>query len=159
VGLARSAGVAVLRGGQLVDAAMPHPSREVNDIAEDAQGGIWIARGGRSTSTLARFAAGNWREYGAPDGLPPGPVWQILFTRDGTQWVVLNDQLAWRPAGRALCSHRHCGVAPRGAGAGCARAPVAGAGQRHPAGDVERARARLGDARRRPQRTRAARAC
>jgi hypothetical protein len=36
VGLARSAGVAVLRGGQLVDAAMPHPSREVNDIAEDA---------------------------------------------------------------------------------------------------------------------------
>lgn len=115
VGLARSAGVAVLHGGQLVDAAMPHPSREVNDIAEDAQGGIWIARGGRSTSTLARFAAGRWREYGAADGLPAGAVWQILFTRDGTQWVVLNDQLAWRPAGQARFASTGIAVSPRAA--------------------------------------------
>ncbi len=94
VGLARGRGVAVLRDGRLVDARMPHPSREVNDIEEDAQGGIWIARGGRSTQGLARFHAGAWREFGPDDGLPAQPVWDLHLARDGAMWVALSQALA-----------------------------------------------------------------
>lgn len=94
VGLARGRGVAVLREGRLLDARMPHPSREVNDIEEDDQGGIWIARGGRSTLGLARFHAGAWREFGPDDGLPAQPVWDLHLARDGSMWVALSQALA-----------------------------------------------------------------
>jgi len=113
VGLARSGGVQVLRGGVLVDAGMPHPSREVNDIKEDPQGGIWIARGGRSSSTLARFYQGRWQEFGAESGLPASPVWQILFTRDGTQWVLLDDRLVLRRPGQARFEDSAMAILPR----------------------------------------------
>lgn len=113
VGLARSGGVQVLRGGALVDAGMPHPSREVNDIKEDPQGGIWIARGGRSSSTLARFYRGRWQEFGAESGLPASPVWQILFTRDGTQWVLLDDRLMLRRPGQSRFADSAIALLPR----------------------------------------------
>lgn len=96
VGLARGRGVAVLRNGQLIDAQMPNPSREVNDIEEDADGGIWVARGGRSERMLARFHQGRWQEFGTESGLPAQPVWDLLVTRDGTLWVVLSHALAFR---------------------------------------------------------------
>ena len=51
-GLARGRGVAVWRAGRLVDAAMPNPSREVNDIAGDRDGGVWVARGGREDALV-----------------------------------------------------------------------------------------------------------
>lgn len=101
VGLARSGGVARWRDGRLTDAAMPNPSREVNDVAEDREGGVWIARGGRERDTLARYASGRWRELGPADGVPSGPLWQVLPTRDGAVWLVLRDRLAVRPAGSA----------------------------------------------------------
>lgn len=99
VGLARGRGVMVMREGRLVDAGMPHPSREVNDIQEDAEGGIWVARGGRSDQGLARWHRGQWQEFGTESGLPAQPVWGLHMARDGTVWVVLSRTLAFRRAG------------------------------------------------------------
>lgn len=94
VGLGRGRGVARWRDGRLVDADMPNPSREVNDLQEDPQGGIWVARGGRSTAMLARFHDGRWEEPGPDTGLPAQPVWQLHFGRDGRLRVVLSGALA-----------------------------------------------------------------
>lgn len=91
VGLARSKGLLVFRNGRLADAGMPNPSREVNDIAIDRAGGVWVARGGRTQATLARFADGRWEEFGPGQGLPEQQVWRLLVTRDGTLWVVLAN--------------------------------------------------------------------
>ncbi|AJP73384.1 sensor histidine kinase [Sphingomonas hengshuiensis] len=99
VGLARGAGVLVYRGGRLLDPRMPDPSREVTDLAEDRDGALWVARGGRSRNTLARYWRGHWEEIGADWGLPEQPVWQMLFGRDGTMWVVLNDTVVRRRPG------------------------------------------------------------
>lgn len=104
VGLARGRGVAVLRGGQLVDAGMPNPSREVNDIREDAEGGLWVARGGRSEQGLARWFRGQWQEFGTDSGLPAQPVWGLHMARDGTVWAVLSRTLALRRPGDARFS-------------------------------------------------------
>ena len=98
-GLGRSGGVAVYRGGRLVDAHMPNPSREVTGLAEDGSGAIWVARGGRKRDTLARFDHGRWLEIGADWNLPQQEIWQILFARDGTMWVVLNDTVVRRRPG------------------------------------------------------------
>lgn len=94
VGLGRGRGVARWRDGRLVDARMPNPSREVNDLQEDPQGGIWVARGGRSTGMLARFHDERWEELGPDTGLPAQPVWQLHFGRDGRLRVVLSGALA-----------------------------------------------------------------
>jgi signal transduction histidine kinase len=107
VGLARGRGMAVFRKGRLVDAGMPHPSREVNDIEEDAEGGIWVARGGRSDLTLARFHDGVWQEFGAESGLPAQPVWDVHLARDGSLWVVLSSTLVYlRPGETHFTSTR-----------------------------------------------------
>ncbi len=113
VGLARGRGVAVLRDGQLVDAHMPHPSREVNDITEDAEGGIWVARGGRSDRLLARYHRGTWQEFGPESGLPAQPVWKLHVARDGTLWVVLSHTLAYRRPGETRFSTRELAITPR----------------------------------------------
>lgn len=101
VGLARGGGLAVWREGRLASAGMPNPSREVNDIAEDRQGGIWVARGGRTQNTVAQWSGGRWREYGTADGLPEQQAWQVLPTRDGALWVVASDTVVVRRPGAA----------------------------------------------------------
>lgn len=113
VGLARGRGVAVLRDGHLVDAQMPNPSREVNDIQEDGEGSIWVARGGRSDRMLARFHQGTWQELGPESGLPAQQVWNLLFARDGTLWVVLSNALAYRRPGEARFSVTGQAITPR----------------------------------------------
>lgn len=113
VGLARGRGVAVLRDGRLVDAQMPKPSREVNDIQEDAEGGIWVARGGRSDRMLARFHQGVWQEFGPESGLPAQQVWGLHFARDGTLWVVLSNTLAYRRPGETRFSSAGLVLTPR----------------------------------------------
>ncbi len=99
VGLARSGGVYVYRNGRLWDAHMPNPSREVTDVAQDRDGAIWVARGGRATNTVARYSHGRWEEIGAASGLPAQPVWQFLFGRDGTMWVLLSNAVVRKPPG------------------------------------------------------------
>ncbi|GAB4061642.1 two-component regulator propeller domain-containing protein [Uliginosibacterium sediminicola] len=107
VGLARGRGMAVFRKGRLIDAGMPHPSREVNDIEEDVEGGIWVARGGRSELTLARFHDGVWHEFSTESGLPAQPVWDLHIARDGTLWVVLSNTLVYlRPGETHFTSTR-----------------------------------------------------
>lgn len=99
LGLARGGGVAVYRRGHLVDARMPNPSREVTGLAEDRDGSIWVARGGRGDATLARWRGGRWQEVGAEAGLPPGRIWGLHASRDGALWVVLNDTIVVRRPG------------------------------------------------------------
>lgn len=113
VGLARGGGVAVFQDGQLRDTLMPHPSREVNDIQEDAEGGIWVARGGRSERTLARFHRGAWQELGPESGLPAQQVWGLHFARDGTMWVVLSHTLAYRKPGETRFRLTGLAITPR----------------------------------------------
>jgi signal transduction histidine kinase/ligand-binding sensor domain-containing protein len=113
VGLARGRGVAVYRDGRLDDARMPHPSREVTDIEEDAEGGVWVARGGRSTQVLARFFQGHWQEFGPESGLPEQPAWNLHVARDGTIWVVLSHALVYRRPGEPRFQLSGEGVGPR----------------------------------------------
>jgi len=113
VGLGRSGGVAVYRDGQLIDARMPNPSREVTSLAEDREGGIWVARGGRKRNTLARWHDGRWQEFGAEAGVPEQEVWQIFFSRDGVQWLVLGDTVLRRAPGQARFSATGVKVARR----------------------------------------------
>lgn len=113
VGLARGRGVARVDNGALLDMQMPNPSREVNDIQEDAQGGVWVVRGGRSDRTLARFHDGRWQEVGPEQGLPAQPAWALLFARDGTMWVVLSRTLAFRRPGDARFTDAGISVTPR----------------------------------------------
>lgn len=100
IGLARRKGVMVWKGGKLVSAGMPNPSREVNDIAEGPDGAIWISRGGRGTQSLARWHKGKWTEFDTASGLPEKPVWKPLFARDGTMWLTGEDAVYRKEAGR-----------------------------------------------------------
>ncbi|WP_285711265.1 sensor histidine kinase [Erythrobacter oryzae] len=100
IGLARRKGMLVWRGGQLADAGMPNPSREVNDIAEGPDGAIWVTRGGRGTKSLARFHKGRWTEFDAASGLPEKPVWNPLFASDGTLWLTAEDMVYRKKPGR-----------------------------------------------------------
>lgn len=99
IGLGRSRGLLVWRGGVLRPSGMPGVSREVNDIVEGPDGAIWVARGGRSVRSLARLAHGHWEEFDRTSGLPEQPVWNILFARDGTLWVVLDHAIYRRRPG------------------------------------------------------------
>lgn len=99
VGLGRSGGLAYYEGGQLRDARMPKPSREVTGIAETPDGAIWVARGGRFVDTLARFRDGRWEDIGEGWNFPSQRVWQILTARNGVLWVVLNDTIVRLPPG------------------------------------------------------------
>ena len=50
----------------------------------DAQGQLWLAAG---SSGLARYDGYELVVYGAEDGMPPGPLQQILLTDQGTLWL------------------------------------------------------------------------
>ncbi|WP_147160463.1 sensor histidine kinase [Novosphingobium sediminis] len=113
VGLARGQGLLVYRHGRLESAGMPNPSREINDMAEDRSGAIWVARGGRGVLSLARLAGGRWQEFGAASGLPEQPVWNLLVARDGTLWVVLERAIYRLPPGCARFQPTGLGVTPR----------------------------------------------
>ncbi|MDF8331717.1 sensor histidine kinase [Novosphingobium cyanobacteriorum] len=113
VGLARGQGLLVYREGALRPSAMPNPSREVNDIAEDRDGAIWVARGGRSVRSLARYSGGRWQEFDAASGLPDQPVWNLLVARDGTLWVVLEHAIYRRRPGAERFEPTGLAVPPR----------------------------------------------
>lgn len=123
VGLARGGGLLVYRRGHLLDAHMPRPSREVTALAEDRDGAIWVARGGRSTDTLARFRRGRWEEIGAARGLPRQRIWDLLAARDGTLWVALANTVLRLAPGAARFEDTGASVTPRAAPAGRCAAP------------------------------------
>lgn len=100
IGLARRRGMLVWRGGKLIDPGMPNPSREVNDIAQGPDGAIWVSRGGRSETSLARWHNGQWTEFDARSGLPEKPVWNPLFARDGTLWLTTEEAVYRKVAGQ-----------------------------------------------------------
>lgn len=100
IGLARRKGMMVWRGGRLIDAGMPNPSREVSDIAEGPDGAIWVTRGGRGTQSLARWHNGRWTQFDTRSGLPEKPAWHPLFARDGTLWLTIEDAV-YRKAANA----------------------------------------------------------
>lgn len=102
IGLARRKGVMVWKDGKLADAAMPDPSRQVNDIAQGPDGAIWVSRGGRSTKPLARWHKGRWTEFDTASGLPEKPVWHPFFASDGTLWLTTEDAVDRKEAGRDL---------------------------------------------------------
>lgn len=113
VGLGRGRGVMAWRGGRLVDMAMPHPSRQVTDMAQAPDGAIWVVRGGRSDSTLARHADGRWQEFDREAGLPPEQAWSTAFAADGAQWLASETRVLVRPAGAARFVDTGIAVTPR----------------------------------------------
>ncbi|WP_421836763.1 sensor histidine kinase [Novosphingobium sp.] len=113
IGLARGQGLLVWRQGQLRPSGMPNPSREVNDIVEGPDGAIWVARGGRTVRSLARFSGGRWEEFDSASGLPEQPIWNLLFARDGTLWVVLERTIYRRLPGRRTFEPTGLIVPPR----------------------------------------------
>ncbi|NKJ43992.1 sensor histidine kinase [Novosphingobium sp. SG720] len=113
VGLGRGRGVMAWRSGRLVDMAMPHPSRQVTDMAQAGDGAMWVVRGGRSESTLARYAAGRWQEFGKEAGLPAEPAWSTAFAADGTQWLATETRVLVRQAGATRFVDTGIAVTPR----------------------------------------------
>lgn len=113
IGLARGQGLLVWRGGKLLPSGMPHPSREVNDIVEAPDGAVWVARGGRTARSLARYAEGRWEEFDSTSGLPEQPIWNLLFARDGTLWVVLESSIYRRLPGHERFEATGLTVPPR----------------------------------------------
>ena len=113
IGLARRKGMLVLRGGKLASAAMPNPSREVNDIVEGPDGAIWVTRGGRATKSLARWHRGRWTEFDTSSGLPEQPAWNPLFTRDGTMWLTTDDAVYRKEPGRDRFTPTGISTVPR----------------------------------------------
>jgi signal transduction histidine kinase/ligand-binding sensor domain-containing protein len=57
---------------------------QVGGMVRDAQGQLWLAAG---SSGLARYDGYELVVYGAEDGMPPGPLQQILLTDQGTLWL------------------------------------------------------------------------
>jgi len=113
VGLGRGRGVMAWRDGRLVDMAMPHPSRQVTDMAQAPDGAMWVVRGGRSDNTLARYANGRWQEFGREAGLPAEQAWSTAFSADGTQWLVTERQVLIRPRGSQRFAATGIAVTPR----------------------------------------------
>jgi len=59
----------------------------VTGLAEDAEGGIWVASGA-SFSGSFRLFQGSWRHYGAGDGLTAHRIHKIRADRAGRLWFL-----------------------------------------------------------------------
>jgi signal transduction histidine kinase len=69
--------------GRWTKFANPLPPNPVRDLAEDQEGGIWVAHVGAG-SGLARFFHGHWQQFGPESGLPLDWVWNVSVLPDGT---------------------------------------------------------------------------
>ncbi|MFZ5749211.1 MAG: triple tyrosine motif-containing protein [Pseudomonadota bacterium] len=83
VGYGRGQGVATLRDGALVDAAMPDAPPQITMMVEGPDGAIWAVWGGME-NRLARFRDGRWEKVDWADGLQPGLIVSLLRMPDGT---------------------------------------------------------------------------
>lgn len=80
------AGVAIYRDGRLQDMHMPNPPPQVTDIAEGADGAIWVVYGGVE-NRLNRFWRGKWQSAGNMPGLPDGMIVSMISSPNGTLWT------------------------------------------------------------------------
>jgi len=69
------------------------PSGYVRDLAEDADGALWIAI---ETSGVSRFDGKRFKTYTTRDGLPSDNAWKLLVDRQGELWVATYQGLARR---------------------------------------------------------------
>jgi len=86
-------GVAVYRGGRLIDMNDGPPKGNAQQIVQTKDGGIWIAAVGKKRSNLRRYMGGRWREAVA-FGLPPNnSVHRLIAARDGSLWVATDHHV------------------------------------------------------------------
>ena len=92
----RFGGITALVGGKVREygAAQGLPPSAVFSLTEGPDGSIWACTSGG----LAQLKPGAAHfVHLAPDtGLPAGPLRQVLFARDGRQWVSVQGGVYWR---------------------------------------------------------------
>jgi len=95
----RFGGASVFKDGQVrhYGAADGFPPGATYSFARAPDGAMWAT----SAGGLARLDGGRWRRVGPDSGFDPGArsVWQVLFDRDGTQWVSSDRAIYYRRQG------------------------------------------------------------
>jgi signal transduction histidine kinase len=91
VGLEGKGGVAVYRGGRLIDMHQPDPLVSVGPMAQAPDGTIWMASG-RFDGQLRRLRSGRWESVGDALHLPEGAIMGLVVTPTGGLWVALTHQ-------------------------------------------------------------------
>ncbi|MQA38781.1 sensor histidine kinase [Rugamonas aquatica] len=95
----RFGGASVFKDGKVrhYGAADGFPPGATYSFSRAPDGAMWVttARG------LAWLNGGRWQRIGADSGFDPGAksVWQVLFDRDGTQWVSSDRAVYYRRQG------------------------------------------------------------
>jgi signal transduction histidine kinase/ligand-binding sensor domain-containing protein len=90
IGYTGRGGVQVLRGGRLIDAAMPEAQQQIIALVEDADGAIWSVWGG-DEDRIRIFRRGQWSREPKALALPPGYLTDLKVLRDGTMLVAIVD--------------------------------------------------------------------
>ncbi|RMF05058.1 MAG: hypothetical protein D6768_01835, partial [Chloroflexi bacterium] len=81
------------RWANITGQGLNQPLRQVNDLAVDRAGQVWLAYQ-LTTTPLAMFNGQNWTNFGKPDGLPPLPARALLAGSDGRVWAVFGSTVA-----------------------------------------------------------------
>lgn len=91
VGLGGNGGVAMYRGGRLVDMHLPAPPASIGPMAQAPDGSIWVASG-RFDTQLRRLRGGKWESIGEKLGRPEGAVMGLVIAPDSGVWIALTHQ-------------------------------------------------------------------
>jgi diguanylate cyclase (GGDEF)-like protein len=84
-----SGGIAQIRQGRIIVPQMKWPSRDIQALLVDRDGGLWISFDHHG---IGRFALGKLDLYDATRGLPSDLITRALFEdREGSFWVGLVD--------------------------------------------------------------------
>jgi signal transduction histidine kinase/ligand-binding sensor domain-containing protein len=106
----RFGGASLFKDGKVqhYGAAQGFPAGTTMNFTRATDGTIWAA----TNLGLAYFGAGRWHRVGAEVGFDPQPnaLRQVMFARDGTQWVSTARAVFYRPPGSA----RFSVASPRG---------------------------------------------
>ncbi|WP_206238714.1 sensor histidine kinase [Novosphingobium terrae] len=86
VGYGASGGVAVFRGGRLMDGGMREPPPQIVNLLQGPDGAIWAQWGGID-KRLWRYAGGHWALMDDAFGLPPGYAMPLIRRSDGSLWL------------------------------------------------------------------------